>query len=611
MSPDGAARAVGAELPVSIVTTSGVVKRFFVAIGLVILAVLWLALGLLLFALVVVIGALAGIGFLLWWAWAVLVNTYFGLRHRKYPVSFRFPRSPAWARLVLNDAVNSSVGTTLAAAARGSILFLGPLIFTLRLFLGWRSWRLRRSRTSVVDLPLRGSTLFRATLRALIDVGSHWHFFADGYEETTSRYNGWLASSFAEIGAFLAWWPQTARAVEDYAVEGEAPFPVTPDAPTDTRMRLQPSPDPRGFPGLASAVIRRRGITSLRDLYQSAREIDDMCDPNLDDSPDCAVVRVVHTTNRTWGDLWMVQVSSTQSWHPRAGQAPNDLTADLFAVSGRESSLLRGTLAAIAEARIPADAPVLMSGFSLGGLVAAQVATGRYPIPGVFSTLRVDHLITAGSPIARFPVAEGVRVLSLEHRIDPVHRLDGRPRATDTESVVPWVTVSAGPPLPPDYTLGHTHHAPSYAETGQAFAVELTDPIAQDYWNGSRDVMGAREYFSGRQVLTDFAIVRKGISVPRPAVPVYVQRAGEGQTRGRLRAFLRRLHGVIAADVYLSRSGFPTTRSWSVDLLVVDLDEALSPARRRFTYLGLLAVAESGGAIAISIRIMARDQQDG
>ncbi len=613
--PLDAAAEVSGKLPAVIVRPRGAVRRFLVSIGLVVLAAFWLALGILVLVLVLVLAIvlipMALVAFVLWYLWAALVNTYFRLRRRTYPGYFAFPLNLRRARLVLNDAANSSIGPTLAAAARGTILFLGPLVFFVRGFLGWRAWRVRRSHPSIVDLPLRGSTLFRATLRALIDIGGHWGLFDDGYQESTTLYDDWLASSFGEIGDFLAWWSGNEVLTESYTGFEGRPLPVSPDVAAGASMRLQPSPDPRGFPGLASAVIRRRRLDGLRDLYQSAREIDDMCDPNLDDSPDCGVVRIVQVVGVDGATRWIVQVASTQSWHPRAGAAPNDLTADLHAVSGRESRLLRGTLEAMRQARIPAGEPVLMTGFSLGGLIAAQIATGKYPVPGRPAGYRIQHLITAGSPIARFPIADGVRVLTIEHRIDPVHRLDGRPRATDTTAMVPWVTVDAGPPLPIDYTIGHTHHAPSYAETGHVFEAALDDPVARGYWTGAADEPGAAVYFVGAQTITDFAVVRKGKPIARPAVPVYVQRAAQNQTRGRLRAFLRRLDGVIAADVYISRSGFPTTKSWSADLLVEDLDQALTAARRRFTYEGLLAVAQTGGTVDLNLRVMARNQREG
>ena len=607
---DTNSREIATEIPVSIERPTPALTRFFVAIGIVILAAIWLVVGFALLGLSAAVAILAAVGFLLWWAWAVIVTVFFHLTGRRYPLWFLFPLGPTRARMALRDAGNASVAPTMAALARGTILLFGPLVFLLRLFFGWKQSRERRAHTALIDLPLRGSILFRATLRAIIDVAGHWKMLIDGFHESTSEYDEWVGSAFTEISAFVDWWPLEELPVESYCVYTPLPFPVTSNAALEASLDLQPSPDPRGFPGLASAVIRRTRVTGLRDLFHSASEIGGMGDPNLDGVPDCGVVRIVRTTNQS-GERWIVQVPSTGSWQPRAGRAPNDITTDVSAVAGRETSLLRGVLAAMAKAGIPSDAPVLLSGFSLGGIVAAQLATGKYRVPGFAEAHHITHLICAGSPIARFGVADGVRVLSLEHELDPVHRLDGRPRATDTAAAVPWVTVHAGPPLPPNYSLGQTHHLPSYAETGNTFTMELDDPVALDYWHGADGAAGASEFFAGTQAITDYAVVREGDYESRPAVPAYVQVDKEGRLRGRLRAFLRRLDGVIAADVYLSRSGFPTTKSWSVDLLVDDLDQAMTPIRRQFSYEGLLAIAEVRGAVALNMRVMARNQRAG
>ena len=603
-------RDVSGVIPASVQTRGTLAFQLLIAVVVVVLAVIWCVVGFALLALTLLAAIGAGVVFLLWWATAIVVNLYFRLRRRAYPARYRFPIGPRRGRRVTGDALNSSISTTAAAAARGTILFLGPVVFFLRVPFGWKQWRDRRSRDDVVDLPLSGSVLFRSTLRAVIDVASQWNFLVDGYKETTQEYNEWLGTSFAEVSAFLEWWPLEELPVDSYRVFTPLPIPVNDQRHITAPDDLQPSPDPRGFPGLASAVIRRTRVTCLRDLFHSASEIGDMGDPNLDDSPECGVVRIVRTVNHA-GERWIVQVSSTRSWLPRAGQAPNDLTADVYAVAGRESSLLRGVLAAMAQAKIPTHVPILVTGFSLGGIVAAQLATGSYLVPGCTVAHRFSHLITAGSPIARFRIAEGVRVLSLEHKLDPVHRLDGRPRSTDVLSVVPWVTVRAGPPLPLDYTVGQTHHAPSYAETAQTFATGLDDDTARQYWSGDDGNVGASSYFVGTQTITDFAVMRDGAQKPRAAVPAYVQSAESGRVRGRLRAFLRRLDGVIAADVYLSREGFPSTTSWSIDLLVKDLDQAMTVERRRFSYEGLLAVAQARGAVALNLRVMARNQRTG
>jgi hypothetical protein len=66
---------------------------------------------------------------------------------------------------------------------------------------------------------------------------------------------------------------------------------------------------------------------------------------------------------------------------------------------------------------VPADAHVLLVGCAQGGATAVEVATR--PAPYV-----VDQVITAGSPAALVPrLPDGVRVLSLEDRADPVAQL--------------------------------------------------------------------------------------------------------------------------------------------------------------------------------------------
>jgi hypothetical protein len=545
---------------------------------------------------------------------ANIVNGGHKLFKRSYPARFGggvwFRRS----RLVVNDWTNSSIGPTLGMVARGTILFLGPLVFLVRTVRGWTAWKERRTK-KVGDLPLSGSRPFRAVIRAVIDIANDGGYLRDGYAQSTTKYDDWLKDSFPEIAHFLSWWPDVKVLPEDYGYP--AGVSALRGGTGSTRrgfgahLQSQPAPDPRGFPGLASAVIRRTKVQGLRDLFLSAREIDDMCDPNLDDHPEAGVIRVVRTES-SGCERWIVQIASTQSWHPRAGTAPNDLTADLMAVSGRETALLRGALQAIRLAKVPQKTPVLLTGFSLGGLIAAQLATGRYTVPGRKDPLQVTHLVTAGSPIARFPIAPGVKVLSLEHKLDPVHRLDGRPRFTEDVGAATWITAAAGPPLPLDYKIGNTHHAPSYAETGESLGFLPLEVVA-DFMYGDLDAQnGLWDFFAGTQTVSDFAVMRKvkGL-VAQPSVPVYVQLGSAGQTRGRMRTFLRQLEGVIAADVYVSRSGFPTSKSWSADVLVSSLGEWATPDRRLVAYEGLLDVSGEHDTAGVNMRVMGRSQPEG
>jgi hypothetical protein len=178
------------------------------------------------------------------------------------------------------------------------------------------------------------------------------------------------------------------------------------------------------------------------------------------------------------------------------------------------------------------------------------------------------------------------------------------------------MTATAGPPLPLDFTLAHTHQAPSYAETA-AVVAELAEAVA--FWQGTGTNPGAHHFFQGEQVIRDYAIERSpeeastaGAPTPpraQAAVPVYFDKGSpDGVTRGRLRNFIRRMNGVIASDVYLSRSGFPTTKTWSADILLDDFGDWLSPVRRQFTYGSLIALVENTRSIGLNFRLKCQYQ---
>lgn len=546
-------------------------------------------------------------------------------RGLEYPAVFASPLQAA-PRMVLANVGNARIATLFGWIACVPPAVVGPVVFPLSWMKGRKVFARRLERLAargVVphDVALPSSRTYQATLRAVISgvQGFRSTLLDDGADEAVSRYDRWLKRMSPPLAGFRRIWIK----------KGADPrtFEFNPPAKTKTSDHVSPIvdasirkyPDPFGFPGLASAAIRRNEIRSLRGLYLSAREIDDMCDPNLEDRPTAAVVRIIRSELPINGEsegkesAWIVQIASTQSWDPRAGACANDVTADLHAAAGLETCLLRGTLAAMDNYRVGPNDPLLVTGFSLGGLIAAQLATGQFVRPK--SGLRVvpTHLVVAGSPIGRFPIAPEVRVLSIEHILDPVHRLDGRPKY-GTSQYPNWLTATAGPPLPLDYHIAATHHAPSYGETGEAVP---TLAGAKALWEGSPDMHGLRRFFMGVQRIQDFAVERViapsgGVIEPIPsqhAVPVYFQaKSGDGISRGRLRAFLRRIKGVIAADVFLSRSGFPSTKTWSADVLVDSLDDWVGPDRRQFAYGTLLSLVENQSSVAVSLRLASHNQ---
>jgi hypothetical protein len=125
---------------------------------------------------------------------------------------------------------------------------------------------------------------------------------------------------------------------------------------------------------------------------------------------------------------YVVYIPGTQSWAPRPGTNPFDLTSNLSAISktgfaGSE----RAVSLAMTQAGIGPDSKVLLVGHSQGGMVAANVST----------RFAGSSVLTFGSPLGQLTGKLLAPTLSVEHERDPVPKLDSRPNPLATN----WVTV--------------------------------------------------------------------------------------------------------------------------------------------------------------------------
>jgi hypothetical protein len=112
---------------------------------------------------------------------------------------------------------------------------------------------------------------------------------------------------------------------------------------------------------------------------------------------------------------------------PPAGPAPEDGPA-LRLVSGDLTPYAAEVARNIAAAVDGDDSPhVMVVGAGAGGVVAAELAAHRRPMPFV-----VDQVVTAGAPAAQVPRLSGsIRMLALEDRADPVALLGSLVSAGD------------------------------------------------------------------------------------------------------------------------------------------------------------------------------------
>jgi pimeloyl-ACP methyl ester carboxylesterase len=131
---------------------------------------------------------------------------------------------------------------------------------------------------------------------------------------------------------------------------------------------------------------------------------------------------------------YVVYIPGTQAWGPKTGTNPLDLTSNFSAISktgfaGSE----RAVELAMKQAGIRADSQLLLVGHSQGGLVAANIST-RYA---------GSKTLTFGAPIGQLGTALAADTLAVEHKNDPVPRLDGKPNPMATN----WVTVRQDIPV--------------------------------------------------------------------------------------------------------------------------------------------------------------------
>lgn len=182
--------------------------------------------------------------------------------------------------------------------------------------------------------------------------------------------------------------------------------------------------DPESLDGSrAEAWARSQEVTSfdsLADLVAVNSTTDGM------GGADASVIDVKKVLGPDGSYHWVVSLPSTQDW-----ELPWD-GGDTGAMNDRDSNLAllmdnpllrtayeRAVLQAMSDAGVPAGADVVLTGFSQGGIMAANLAAdGTFP----YNTVGV---VTNGSPVDSFDVPSNIPVYAFQHATDVVPMLDG------------------------------------------------------------------------------------------------------------------------------------------------------------------------------------------
>jgi hypothetical protein len=225
----------------------------------------------------------------------------------------------------------------------------------------------------------------------------------------------------------------------------------------------------RRLASTAGASVREPGRDEPADPIPDALDRIEALYAYGDDDPDgagaaIAIERVEHEDGNA---SWVVVIPGTDAGLP--GLNPADALADGQSAAGDVTDYQQAILAAIEDAQIPRDEPVVLVGHSLGGMVAQQLAGS--------ASFRREHtvggVVTAGSP-TRYPVPPEIPVLSIVNDQEVVSHTDGRSAAEDGVSprhVLVSADLAASPDPQDQAASGdvlEAHHASTHARTFQA-----------------------------------------------------------------------------------------------------------------------------------------------
>jgi hypothetical protein len=183
---------------------------------------------------------------------------------------------------------------------------------------------------------------------------------------------------------------------------------------------------------------------------------------------DSTVVDIVKVYNEDGSFTWRVTLPSTQDWMlPINGSeflehgAANDLASNLMLVLSPEQQAAyeRMVLDAMAQAGIGSTDPVMLVGFSQGGILAGKLASQD-------NGFSIQAVVTAGAPIDAYDIPDHISVLSMQHNNDIVARMDGASAVNRAN----WHTIDVPAPVDPRSPCGQRpdHDGRAYEITAAA-----------------------------------------------------------------------------------------------------------------------------------------------
>jgi hypothetical protein len=197
--------------------------------------------------------------------------------------------------------------------------------------------------------------------------------------------------------------------------------------------------------------------------------------PDAHDDPNGEQIRIDRYVEPGKPDRFDVYIAGTVTFDPKTHGQPFDLTSDLNGVGGRPSASYQSVIAAMHQAGVTSDSPVVLNGYSQGGLLASQVAAS-----GGFN---VHAVVTFGAPSAQVHIPASIPVLTVRNTEDLVPATSGYD--VNPNAIVVQRPAFAHSAVPSDWAVP-AHRLSYYQETAavvdQSTSSEvrgLLDPLNQ------------------------------------------------------------------------------------------------------------------------------------
>lgn len=227
-------------------------------------------------------------------------------------------------------------------------------------------------------------------------------------------------------------------------------------------------------------------------------------------SPDDREHILVHHIQQPDGTAaWVVSIPGTAQWSPKSQANPADATADIRLMAGMSSSLAPAVQQALSAAQRnagvkPGSQPVLLTGHSQGGILAASMARD----PQLVKEMNIREVVTFASPVTGMDIPEQANELDIQKKDDIVSHSDNQ----DTANRINRAQITCDAPSDAANNIA-THDSHGYAKQAHELLGHDTDVIAaRDFYQRADGV-----FLGGVATTYTFELQRPMPTPPAPA----------------------------------------------------------------------------------------------